>query len=351
MKLLFWQKLQPLVEVALALLLGILVGAVLMAIWGYHPWKAYLALLQGSFGNYYSIANTFSRASPLILTGLTFAIGLRAGLFNIGAQGQMIIGAVVAVAVGTLSLPPILHLIIAISLAMLAGAMWSLPVAWLKLKRHIHEVISTIMLNWIAFWLVMYLIINLLSDPLRGERSVVAAVNSRFPLIIIGSDLTYAIFAAVGVAIIIYWVLWYMVPGFELRCSGLNTEAARYAGMNPNRSITLALILGGLAAGLAGATQILGRYPYALDNGLGNLANLGFDGIAVALVGRNHPLGVVVAAIFFGAMAAGAGLMGFRAGVPLDMIRVVQGTIVLTVAAPELWRIVYQKIQLLRGEG
>jgi len=207
------------------------------------------------------------------------------------------------------------------------------------------------MLNWIAVWLAMYLVINLLSDPQRGERSIVATLSARFPLIMGGSDLTYAILASIAFAIVIYWILWHMVPGFELRCSGLDAAAARYAGINPRRSINLAFVLGGMAAGLAGATQVLGRFPYAVDNGLGVLATLGFDGIAVALVGRNHPLGTIMAAVFFGALSAGAGLMGFRANVPLDVIRVVQGTIILAVAVPELWRLLRGLLPRLRGQG
>jgi len=341
-------RLRPSLEVILALAIGLLLGAAFMAVWGYDPWRAYLGLLEGSLGNWHSLSDTLSRAAPLIITGLTFAIGVRAGLFNIGAQGQMILGALVAVAASTIRLPPGLHLIVAMGLAMLAGAAWSLPASWLKVRRGINEVISTIMLNWIAVWLAGYMVINFLNDPQRGWISVMAAPTARFPKIVAGSDLTYAIFASLAFALAVYWVLWHMTPGFELRCSGLNPEAARYAGIEPRRSINLAFILGGLAAGLAGATQILGRYPYSLDNGLSILGTLGFDGIAVALVGRNHPLGAILAGLFFGALAAGAGMMGFRAGVPLDLIHIVQGIIILTIAAPEGWRLLHR---LLPGRG
>jgi len=317
-----------------------------MAAFGYDPWRAYLALLQGSFGDRHSLANTLSRATPLFLTGLTFAIGVRAGLFNIGAQGQMIIGAIAAVAAGTLPLPPGFHPLIAMSLAMLAGVAWSLPASWLKVRRGINEVISTIMLNWIAVWLAGYLILRFLNDPLRGGWiSIMAAPSARFPLIMRGSELSYAILPSLTFVIAMYWVLWHMVPGFELRCSGLNPAAARYAGIDPRRSINLAFILGGLAAGLAGATQILGRFPYSLDNGLTILGTLGFDGIAVALVGRNHPLGIVPAGIFFGALAAGGGMMGYEVRIPLDMIDIVRGAIVLAIAAPEIWKL----LRLRRG--
>ncbi len=332
----FLRALRPLFEVAIALLWGLLLGAALMALWGYDPLVAYRALLLGAFGDPYAMAHTLSRASPLILTGLTFAIGLRGGLFNIGAQGQLTLGALVALAASLWELPPGWHLAVAVILAMLAGALFSIPSAVLKLTCGVHEVVSTIMLNWIAFWLVSYLVITHLKDPLRGHSSIPAAPGARFPLVMAGSDLTYALLASVAFAVVIYWVLWHQPAGYELRAAGLNPEASSYAGIRPGRSMTLAFVLGGLSAGLAGAAEVLGRFPYALTNTLSNLGTLGFDGIAVALVGRNHPLGVVASALFFGALFAGATQMGFQAGVPIDMIQIVQGIIILAVAVPEL---------------
>ena len=327
-----------------ALLVGLGLGALFLLLAGYDPLKAYFALFHGAFGSVYGICNTLSRATPLILTGLTFAIGIKGGLFNIGAQGQMIFGALGAIAASTLKISFPWHLVFALIFAMLLGALWSLPVALLKISKGIHEVISTIMLNWLAFWIANYFVINTLSDPVRGERSIVASPSARFGSIIAGSDLSYAIFASIIFALIVYFFLSWTVAGYELRVAGLNPKAAKYAGINPAKGIFLALFLGGMAAGLGGATQVLGRYPYALNNGLETLATLGFDGIAVALVGHNHPLGVIAAAFFFGALAAGAGEMGFTSGAPLDSIRVVQGIIVLTLALPEIWRIMREKI-------
>lgn len=322
------------------LLMGLGAGAALMAGWGYDPLNAYTALFRGAFGDINRVANTFGRATPLILTGLTFAVGVRAGLFNIGAQGQMIIGAVTAIACSLLPLPPVLLLVVALAGAIVAGAIWSLPASILKVTRGVHEVISTIMLNWIAVWLAAYLIVNLLNDPHRGLRTISAPPGARFPVVFPGSNLTAALFISLITALIVYFILWYMTMGFELRCTGFNPQAARYAGINPANSINLAFILGGVLAGMAGATQVLGRFPYAITNDLSTLGNLGFDGIGVALVGRNHPLGVIGAAVFFGALESGAGLMGFQSGVPLDMIRVVQGVIIFAVAVPEAWQLV-----------
>lgn len=332
--------LRPLAGVVMAILLGLLIGAVLMALWGYDPLAAYAALLEGALGSQYAIANTLSRATPLILTGLTFGIGVRAGLFNIGAQGQMTAGAAAAVAAGgLLHLPAGLHLLVAALASMAAGALWSLPAALLKVSRGVHEVISTIMLNLIGLWLVTYLVVTYLTDPIRGERSFQVAASARFPDLLVNGGLTYAFIAALTLAVVMHAVLRHLTSGYELRAAGLNPEAARYAGMRPNWSLTLAFLLGGLAAGLAGATQVLGRFPYALTNTLSTLGTLGFDGIAVALLARNHPLAAIPSALFFGILAAGAFQMGSQAGVPIDMVQIVQGTIILVVAVPELWRL------------
>jgi len=348
----FLNALKPFADSALATLLGFGVGAILMLLWGFNPIKAYTALLSGAFGSpqswarkdFYDLAQMLSAATPLVLTGLTFAIGIRAGLFNIGSQGQLILGGVAAVVASLFKLPAGLHLLVAIALAMAIGALWSLPAAILKLTRGVHEVITTIMLNWTAWWLGLYLTASkLIVDPNRAEKTISVAPGSRFPLVTLfgsGHDLTYALLASIFFAFITYWVLWHMPAGYELRSAGLNPEASRYGGISQWRSIGLAFILGGLASGLAGATQVLGRPPtYAIYTDLSTFAGLGFDGITVGLIGKSHPLGVIFGAIFFGALSTGARLMQIQAGVPLEMVRVVQGVIIVTVAIPGLWKV------------
>ncbi|MBI1743928.1 ABC transporter permease [Candidatus Acetothermia bacterium] len=359
-----WGWFKPLVEGLFAALLGFGIGAVLMLLWKYDPVKAYLALFQGAFGDFgsigkalscllsqgidacketgviyglYELTNTLTNATPLILTGLTFAIGIRAGLFNIGAEGQVYIGAMAAVAASLFSLPPGLHVLVSILFALIAGALWSLPVALLKATRGVHEVISTIMLNWVGRYLAYYLIATALVDPNRAEKSISIAQSARLLPILPGMDLTASLLVSVLFAGIIYWILWQTALGYEIRAVGLNPDASRYGGIRPTRTMIASFVLGGLAAGLAGATQILGRPPtYALYEDLSNVMNLGFDGIAVALIGRNHPLGAIVAAIFMGGLSAGSNQMQIAAQVPLEMVRVVQGAIILTLAIPEL---------------
>jgi simple sugar transport system permease protein len=335
-----WLRLKPLIEGTTAAGLGLLLGLVLLQAAGFEALTAYHALYQGAFGDRYALTSTLAEATPLLLTGLTFAIGMRCGLFNIGAQGQVCLGAIAAVAASLLPVPPRLHLVAALLCGMLAGALWSLPAAILKAWRGVHEVISTIMLNWIAWYLCLYLVATALVDPGRAEKTIAVAAGARLLPFLPGTDLTPALGLSLAWAVLTYWLLWHTALGYEMRAIGHNPEAARYGGMRPLRALFLGFGLGGLAAGLAGATQVMGRPPtYALYGDLSNVANLGFDGIAVALVGYNHPLGAVIAAILMGALTTGARTMQIYAGVPLEMIRLVQGVIILTLAVPELLRL------------
>ncbi|MBU1050594.1 ABC transporter permease [Candidatus Bipolaricaulota bacterium] len=336
--------LHPALESLIAALVGLLVGAILMAVWGYDPWKAYIALLQGAYGGSYEWASSLTRATPLILTALTFSICLRAGMFNIGAEGQLFMGATAAICISFFALPPGLHHIVGLLFAAIAGAAWSLVPAALKIMRGVSEVISTIMFNWIAKWLALYLAIYVLVDPIRAEKTVSIPLSARFPLLVARTDLSYGIFVSVAFALVIYFLLWHTATGYELRAAGLNPAAARYGGIPNKRTMFLSFILGGIAAGLAGATIVMGLPPtYAIygGGGLPQLVNMGFDGMAVAMVGRNHPLGIIIAAIFFGGLNAGGRVMQFYGSspVPLEMVRVVMGAIVIAMSIPELIRV------------
>jgi len=336
--------LHPVLESLIAALVGLLVGAILMYIWGFDPWKAYFALIQGAYGGSYEWASSLSRATPLILTALTFSICLRSGMFNIGAEGQMYMGAIAAVCITYFTLPPGLHHIVGLIFAAVVGAAWSLVPAALKLMRGVSEVISTIMFNWIARWLALYLAIYVLVDPMRAEKTLSIPLTARFPILVRGTDLSYGIFVSIAFALFIYFLLWHTATGYELRAAGLNPTAARYGGIRNKRTMFLSFILGGIAAGLAGATIVMGLPPtYAIygGGGLPQLLNMGFDGMAVAMVGRNHPIGIIVAALFFGGLNAGGRVMQFYGSnpVPLEMVRVVMGAIVLTMSIPELIRL------------
>ncbi|MDD5263556.1 MAG: ABC transporter permease [Candidatus Bipolaricaulis sp.] len=336
--------LHPALESLVAAIVGLLIGALLMYIWGFDPWKAYWALLRGAYGGSYEWASSLARGTPLILTALTFAICVRAGMFNIGAEGQTMIGAMAAVCVALFAAPTGLHLVIGLVFAAVAGALWSVVPAVLRVTRGVSEVISTIMFNWIGRWLALYLAIYVIVDPMRAEKTLTVPVTARFPILVRGTDLSASIFVAVGVALLVYFLLWHTTMGYEVRAAGLNPTAARYGGIRNKRTMIISFLLGGAAAGLAGATMAMGLPPsYAIfgGGGLPELTNLGFDGMAVAMVGRNHPIGILMAAVFFGGLNAGGRVMQFYGSnpVPLEMIRVVMGAIVLALAIPELIRL------------
>lgn len=338
-------------QVVIAAAIGLGIGAILMAVAGY-DWKlAYKALWLGSFGDKWGFADTVADATPLILTGLTFGLGFRAGYFNIGAQGQMTVGALAAVAVGAyVDAPAPVTVALVLLASGIVGALWSLPAAYLKATRGVHEVISTIMFNWIAFYLALYMVFNVLNDPRSAERTLRVKENIRFGAIVPGADATWIVLVSLFMAGFLYWLLWHSPWGYEMRVAGYNTHALRYAGASPLWNVNLTFILAGMAAGLAGATQIIGRPPtYALYGDLSNLGDLGFDGIAVALIGRNHPLGIVGAALFFGALSTGARMMQIMAGVPLNVIRIVHGVVIVALAAPEAWSILRTQLKRMRS--
>ncbi len=341
------QGLRPILESLLAVILGLLAGSILMMFFKYQPAEAYIALFKGSFGTLGDILETLAFAVPIMLTAITFALGVRAGLFNIGAEGQMYLGAIGAVAVaGLLHLPPVLHVLAATLAGMIAGALWSLIPALLKVWRGVHEVISTIMFNWIAYHFSIYLAIYFLAQPGRAERTVPALPTARYPVLMEGSTLTAAIFAALVFCLFIYFYLWGTRSGYELRLVGENPHAARYAGASAKKVIMISFILGGMAAGLAGASQIIGRPPaWSLYATLGNVYGLGFDGIGVALIGRNHPLGGILAAILYGALQHGGRYMEYQAGVDSEMVRAINGIIIVALSIPELWAIIKRRIK------
>jgi simple sugar transport system permease protein len=326
-----------LAKTIIAGVIGFAVGALIIKLHGYDPIAAYRALFNGAFGDLYGFSESLANATPLILTALTFAIGFRGGMFNIGAEGQLYLGTLAAVAVSYFHLPSGVSFVLSLICAVLAGALWSLPAAILKATRGVHEVISTIMLNWISQFLCFYLITVILVDPQRAEKTISVVESARLPLLVPGTSLSYGIFISLFAAIVIYFLLWRTVIGFDIRATGHNPLAAAYAGIQQWKIVLFVFISGGLTAGLAGAMHVMGRPPiYAIYGGMPSIKGLGFEGLAVAMIGRNHPIGIIFAAIFFGGLLAGGRMMQLSANVPLELVRVVEGMVVLFLAIPEL---------------
>jgi simple sugar transport system permease protein len=320
---------------------------------------AYYALFSGAFGSPSTIAHaigsgelsqiqsalsplseTIVTATPLILVGLSVALGFRGGLFNIGAEGQMNVGALAASAAGfTLTwLPGPIHLVVVILAGFLGGAVWGGVPGWLKAKTGAHEVITTIMLNFVAVGLVLYMLGTSLFK--QQAEPVAKPVVVAFPHLF-GTSLRVhlGIAFALAVAIGVGWVLNRTTLGFELRAVGANPDAARAAGMDPSRTTVAAMAAAGGLAGLAGANQLLSVTPSLLP---GFASGLGFDGIAIALLGRARPGGVVAAAFLFGALRTGGRSMQAITQTPIDIITVIQALVIAFVAAPSLVRAIYR---------
>jgi simple sugar transport system permease protein len=308
------------------------------------PLATYAALLQGSIGSFDGIVDTIVNATPLILVGLGVGLGFRAGLFNIGGQGQFLMGAVAAAAVGSAlaGSPPVIAVPLAILGACVAGALYGFLPGVLKAFTGAHEVVTTIMLNYIAIQIVAYLILG----PLRAQGASFARSpdvgNALIPVVLnqgTGHEGHLGIIFPVFAVVAMWWLLKRTTIGFEIRTVGASPDAARYAGMRPRMLTILALTVGGMLAGLAGATEILGVTGYMAA---AYSTNIGFEALTVALLGRANPIGIVFAGLLLGGMRAGAGLMQIQAGIPVQMIDLLQGIILLFLAAEIVVRRVFR---------
>lgn len=357
----------PALVSVLAVLLAMIVGAVLIIVTdervtraaGYFlarpsdtfvaAWaaisKAYGSLVQGATFNpgartttgRFGIVETLTQATPLILAGLAVTVAFRAGLFNIGAKGQIILGAIFAGGIGFgLDLPPMLHLLVVIVGGAIGGAIWGAVVGVLKARTGTHEVIVTIMLNYIAQYFLDFLLRTVykapggaqpISDPMRP--------NALFPPIMEGMRVNYGLVMAVVAVILVAWLINRSTLGFELRAIGSNQHAARTAGMNVGRGYVMVMAIAGALAGLAGAAQLAGT-ERTLDSDIAG--SIGFDAITVALLGRSTPWGTFFAALLFGAFKAGGQSMSVQSGLSINIVLVIQSLIVLFIAAPPLVR-------------
>ena len=325
--------------------------------------NAYLALFQGSvfdvtlikggsfIRGFYPLSETIVTATPLILTGLSVALAFKSGLFNIGAQGQFIFGAIGASYVGfNFELPIGIHILAAALTGAIFAAIWGGIVGILKARTGAHEVILTIMMNYIAAYFILWVLKTQTFlrpgriDPIAPEVNE----NARLPLLAgSGFRLNFGIFIALAAALFVWWLLTKTTIGFKFRAVGANAQAAKTAGISVPFVITSTMMICGALAGLGGAVQVLGS-EYALNTDIAG--SFGFDAITVALLGRAQPLGTVFAALLFGALQAGGRTMQSNTGVPLDIVQVTQALIVLFIAAPAFVRYVF-KIKKMKSSA
>lgn len=330
----------PIVAVVLALLLSALI-MLATSVAPENIAKSFVALAYGSVGSLAAVSETLTSTIPLVLSGLGIGLAFRAGLFNIGAEGQIVIGGLAAViaSFAITGLPFYVHMPLVLTIGMLAGALYAGLAGFLRAATGAHEVISTIMLNLIAFRMLDYVLRQPFIQKEGRSDPISKAVleTAELPRLLAFIDPNLRIHAGLVIMLIsvalIYWLLFRSKLGFAFRVSGENPDAAKYAGIRAGLTIVLAMALAGGLAGLAGATQVTGVLGRASP---GFSAGIGFDAIAVALLGRSHPVGILLAGLLFGALEAGGRQMQVDAGVSIDLIGIVQALIIVFVAAPLL---------------
>lgn len=328
----------------LAVILGIITGALVMLLTGYDPIKAYEGLLRGAgfiiqvpsnatLGDILfnkRFGDTLLNTTTLILTGLSIAFAFKTGLFNIGVPGQMLMGGFFGVFIGAkLSLPFFIHAPLAVLAALLGGALWALLPGVLKAKFGINEVVTAIMMNYISLWSVYYFVQTFLKGNFETESAVIKPSASlrveALTKLYHGSNINIGLFLAIAVALIVWWILEKTTFGYELKAVGYNIHASKYAGIKVNRNMILSMMISGAIAGLAGAVYYLG---YTNNIKVGSLPQAGYDGIAVSLLGLNNPFGVLLSAFFFGLMNAGGLYMNAATKVPNELVPIIVAIIV-----------------------
>ncbi|WP_457252599.1 ABC transporter permease [Pedococcus sp. P5_B7] len=332
---------QSIVVPLVAVVASFAIGAVLIRAQGVNPTFAYRSLFSYSFGTGDGLRGTFEKMIPLILCGLAVVIPLRVGLFNIGAQGQLMAGAIAAAAAAyaVRSAPGVVIALVAMVAAILAGAMWASIAGFLKSSRGVHEVISTIMLNSIAAGLIDWLVNGPLKDPSQAYPSSHSAPEAArlgvlgiFP---IGLPI------AVVLALLTAWMLRRTTLGFEFETVGRNRHAASYAGIKLGSTVVLAMAMAGGLAGLSGSIEYLGIDPYRYQDGIAG--SLGFDGITIALLARSNPLGTIPAALLVGAMRSGSTRLMFDTGIQPEIVDMLLAITLLLVSLPVVAKLIYRR--------
>ncbi len=353
----------------LSVLLGLAVGGILLALIGVNPFSAFKVIILGAVGKPKYISWTLVQATPLILTGLSVAFAFNTGLFNIGAEGQYIVGSLVAVIVGALvSLPPVIHPIFALACGALAGAIWGGLVGLFKAKFGINEVVSSIMFNWIALYLSnLSMAYPFLRKP-ESDNSydILESANIRilgqwklsdsgraflkshdFLKGFMTPPLNWGIFLAILFAILSWYILKKTTLGYELKAVGFNKYAAEYGGINIKKSIVTSMSISGALSGLAGAIMVLG-----VSGNIGLLAGqegYGFNGIAVSLIAANSPLACIPAGLLFAGLTYGGGKLNSQLNTPSEIVNIIIGIIVFFIAMPKLFNLIRGRLKKREG--
>ncbi len=335
--------LQSMFDSLAAIIVAMVLGGVLILAVGENPLQAYSALLKGSFGSWPAFARTLRMASPLIMTGLAVVVAFRAGFIYLGMAGSLYWGALTAALIGIYiapAFPSLLHLPLALLAGAAAGGLWAFLPAFLRARWKVDEVVATLMLNYIAILMVDHLVYTYFQDPIDGtnaERALTLPIpeTARLPFLSEQYGLTMSILIGIGLVILLLWVYRRSTWGYEADMTGFNRRFALYGGVNTFKMAVTAMVISGMIAGLAGATESLGSYGRYVG---GFSVGFGFDGLTAALMGRLNPLGTLLGAVFFGALKNGGASMEILTNIPRDMVVVIQGLILLTVTAQALFK-------------
>jgi simple sugar transport system permease protein len=338
---------QNLIEVFMqlvAIFLAFIVGAVVLYATGYPSISIYLSMVYGAFGDIYGIGQTLTQATPIIFTSIAFLISFKAGLFNIGAEGQFLMGAFASTLAGIYlkGLPWFLHIPISLISGAIAGGFWGLIPAILKSKFEAHEVITTMMLSYVAFYLTGYMVNYPFKAPGWVSQTVRIESSSELSRILPPTQLSAGIFIALVSVVFAHYFLKKTILGYEFRAIGLNPLTAENMGISIEKGIIYSMVLSGAIAGLGGSCEILGVHKRFIE---GFSPGYGWDGLAVALVGGLNPIGSFLASILFGALRSGGMLTRRVTGVPLDIVIILQALVILFVAAPRLIRSAFKRRQ------
>ncbi len=320
----------------LAVVVALGLGMLLIRLIGFDPITAFSAMLQGAFGSTSSFGETLVKMSPLIFTGMSYALANRCGLTNLGMEGQLYMGALAATAVGIYAtgLPAVVHLPLTILAGFIGGGLWGLIAGALKVRFGASEIITTVMLNTIAINFIDFMVNGpMIEPPGINCQTLPIQKSAELPNLIPETRAHWGFILALLFVMLFWLFLWRSKKGYEVRVSGLNMNAARYSGINTNKNMLLVMFLAGGLAGLAGANEILGvqiRMIPTISPGYG------FDGIAVALIGNSSPIGIIIGALLFGAFRAGGNRMQIRAKVPNSIVAVIQALVIIAVIASQM---------------
>jgi ABC-type uncharacterized transport system permease subunit len=330
----FFLKQQTLFVVFIALLLSLVAVGLLLVATNRDPFAAVYFFVRGAFGTTYSTADTLTRMIPLSIAGVAFLIGALTGVFNVGIEGQLLLGAMASAIVGwAVKLPAVIHVPLMLLSGCLAGGLYALIAAWLKAYRGINEILSTIMLNYPAFFFTHFLVLRVIKMEGIVPATPFIQKTAELPIILAGTKLHAGLFVAILVSILAYLLLQKTTLGYEMRAVGKNKEAARYHGVPVEKRMVLSFFLSGAIAGLAGAVEIAGMHHHVLDQ---FSPGYGYDAITVAMVALLNPFGVLISGTLFGALKTGIMDMAIYAEIPRQLAMLINGIVVLFIAGKNM---------------